>query len=53
MDQPILVPEALEAEYRRDLETWTRMVESFNNTMTWRDEQSFKRGWVVGRGIKP
>jgi hypothetical protein len=50
---PLSLPDSLQVEYQRDLDDWTKMVESWGNVMTWRDEQSFKRGWLVGRGVKP
>jgi hypothetical protein len=45
------LPERLRVMYLRDLKIWADMVAFRGFAMTWRDEQSFLRGWVSGRGL--
>lgn len=53
--RPLKVPHELEAAYREDLNTWKDMVYRWPDTpgdhqvVNWRDEQSFKRAWLVSR----
>jgi hypothetical protein len=42
------VPAELVAQYENDLELWAGMVNSWGVEMTWRDVQSYKRGWIDG-----
>lgn len=48
---PLTVPENLGDAYRVDLAVWQQMVERWapHPPFDWRDEQSFKRGWMASR----
>lgn len=48
MSQPLTVPPELEDAYRADLAEWRAMVLQWpSQHWEWRDEQSFKRAWLV------
>jgi hypothetical protein len=49
--EALSVPDEARAQYEADLAVWRGMVARWpvRNGFTWRDEQSFKRGWLVAR----
>lgn len=45
--KPRLVPDEHLDAYEEDLDFWKEMVTSTGTLLTWRDEQNFKRAWVI------